>query len=105
MALYEEVIYNNNGGLITNNLMTYRIPTRKEITNIHVEFAKSYEQSGPFGAKSVGEIGIDTPPAAISNAIYNAVGVRIDKLPITAEKVLMGILRNKQIKENQNEKQ
>ena len=95
MTLYEEVLYNNKGGLITNNMMNYRIPTRKEITNMHVEFAKSYEHTGPYGAKSVGEIGIDTPPAAISNAIYNAVGVRITDLPITSEKVLMGILKNK----------
>ncbi len=102
MTLYEEVLYNQRGGLISNNLMTYRIPTRKEITNMNVEFADSYEESGPYGAKSVGEIGIDTPPAAICNAIYNAVGVRIQSLPVTAENVLMGILKNK---EKRNEKQ
>lgn len=50
---------------------------------------ESYEPSGPFGAKSVGEIGIDTPPAAIANAIKNAMGVRIDKLPIKAEDIWM----------------
>ena len=49
--------------------------------------ADSYEESGPFGAKSVGEIGIDTPPAVICNAIYNALGVRIHSLPITPEKI------------------
>ncbi|WP_330404451.1 xanthine dehydrogenase family protein molybdopterin-binding subunit [Vallitalea okinawensis] len=96
MAMYEEVHYNSKGTLITNNLMNYRIPTRKEITNMHVEFADSYEDSGPYGAKSVGEIGIDTPPAAIANAIYNAVGVRIQTLPITSEKVLMGLLQKRQ---------
>ncbi len=95
MTLYEDVIYSSNGSLITNNMMNYRIPTRKEITNMNVEFAESYEPSGPFGAKSVGEIGIDTPPAAITNAIYNAVGVRIQELPVTSEKVLMGILKLK----------
>ncbi len=95
MAMYEEVIYNKKGGQITNDLMHYRIPTRKEVTSMQVEFAESYEASGPYGAKSVGEIGIDTPPAAIANAIYNAVGVRIQTLPITSEKVLMGILENK----------
>jgi len=95
MAMYEDVVYSSGGGLITNNMMNYRIPTRKEITNMHVEFADSYEPSGPYGAKSVGEIGIDTPPAAIANALYNAVGVRIQELPITPEKVLMGILKQK----------
>ncbi|PKM67488.1 MAG: aldehyde oxidase [Firmicutes bacterium HGW-Firmicutes-2] len=91
MAMFEEVIYNKNGSLITNNLMNYKIPTRKEVTNIHVEFADSYEASGPYGAKSVGEIGIDTPPAVIANAIYNAIGVRINSLPITSEKVWAAI--------------
>lgn len=91
MAMYEEVHYNSKGALMTNNLMNYRIPTRKEVTSMQVEFADSYEESGPYGAKSVGEIGIDTPPAAIANAIYNAIGVRIQSLPITSEKVLMGL--------------
>ena len=91
MAMFEDVIYNKNGSLITNNLMNYRIPTRKEVTNIRVEFADSYEASGPYGAKSVGEIGIDTPPAVIANAIYNAIGVRINTLPITSEKVWSAI--------------
>lgn len=89
MAMYEDVKYNSKGQLITNNMMNYRIPTRREIQSLQVEFADSYEESGPFGAKSVGEIGIDTPPAAIANAIYNAIGVRIQSLPLTSEKVLM----------------
>lgn len=88
MALYEEVLYSKNGQLITNDFLNYRIPTRLEIGNLVTEFAESYEESGPYGAKSVGEIGVDTPPAAIANAIYNAVGVRINTLPITPEKIL-----------------
>ena len=94
MTLYEEVLYSKSGKLITNDFMNYRIPTRLEVENLITEFAESYEESGPFGAKSVGEIGIDTPPAAIANAIYNAIGVRITTLPITAEKILMA-LKNK----------
>jgi len=97
MAMYEEVIENDKGRQLTNNFMNYRIPTRKEIHSMQVEFADSYEESGPYGAKSVGEIGIDTPPAAIANAIYNAVGIRIDKLPITSEKVLMELLKSKNL--------
>ncbi len=100
MAVYEEVLINKDGRMITNDMMTYHIPTRLEIKNLTTEFAISYEESGPFGAKSVGEIGIDTPPAAIANAIYNAVGVRITSLPITPEKVLQGILK---LKENNHE--
>lgn len=91
MTLFEDVKYSPSGKLLTNNLMNYKIPTRKDINDINVEFAESYEPSGPYGAKSVGEIGIDTPPAAIANAVYNAVGVRIKSLPITAEKVLKAL--------------
>ncbi|GIM29265.1 aldehyde oxidase [Clostridium polyendosporum] len=103
MTLYEDVKYHSNGKLITNNFINYKIPTRKEINNIRVEFADSFEPSGPYGAKSVGEIGIDTPPAAIANAIYNAVGVRLTSLPITPEKVLIALKSKEKVeKENEN---
>ena len=88
MASSEEVIYNDKGKLLTTNFDVYHIPTRHEVGELVTEFADSYEPTGPFGAKSVGEIGIDTPPAVICNAVYNAVGVRINSLPITPEKIL-----------------
>ncbi len=91
MAMYEEVRYAGQGKLLTNNLLFYNIPNRKDINKVTVEFAESYEPSGPYGAKSVGEIGIDTPPAAIANAVYNTTGVRIKDLPITPEKVLLAL--------------
>jgi CO/xanthine dehydrogenase Mo-binding subunit len=65
--------------------MRYKIPTRMEIGPMHVAFVDSYEPSGPYGAKSVAEIGIDTPPAAIANAVFNATGVRVRTLPISSE--------------------
>jgi CO/xanthine dehydrogenase Mo-binding subunit len=52
-----------------------------------VEFVESYDPMGPYGAKSVGEVGINTPPAAITNAIKNALGIRIRKLPVKSETV------------------
>lgn len=91
MALYEDVQYTENGRLRTNNLMHYKIPSREDVKKLTVEFAESYEPSGPFGAKSVGEIGIDTPLAAIANAIYNATGARIRELPLTPPRVLAAI--------------
>lgn len=91
MACYEAVKYDKKGNLLSNNFLNYHIPTQKEIHKLTTEFADSYEPTGPFGAKSVGEIGIDTPPAVICNAIYNATGVRIHSLPITPEKILKGI--------------
>ncbi|HDQ14317.1 MAG TPA: aldehyde oxidase [Sediminispirochaeta sp.] len=91
MALYEDVQYTEGGSMRTNNLMHYKIPTREDVQKLTVELAESYDPSGPFGAKSVGEIGIDTPLAAIANAIYNATGVRIRELPLTPQRVLAAI--------------
>ena len=91
MAMFEDVRYSKSGKMLTNNLMQYKVPTRKEINKLTVEFAESYEPTGPYGAKSVGEMGIDTPLAAIANAVYNATGVRVTTLPISPEKVLMGL--------------
>lgn len=87
MALYEDVHYSDKGQLTSNELMYYYIPTRQEIHQLNVELVKSYETTGPYGAKSVGEIGIDTPPAAIANAIAHATGARIHTLPMTSERV------------------
>ena len=91
MAHFEVVKYSEKGQLITNDLLKYKIPTSKDIPKLTTEFAKSHEASGPYGAKSVGEIGIDTPPAALANAVYNALGVRIKDLPITPEKIVMAM--------------
>ena len=91
MALFEEVKYDVKGKLITNNLMEYKVPSRMDINNIMVDFAESYEPEGPFGAKSIGEVVINTPSPAIAAAVYNAVGIEINSLPITPEKVLMAL--------------
>ena len=72
--------------------MQYKIPNRMDIPSVRIEFESSYEKTGPFGAKSIGELVIDTPCPAIANAVYNATGVRVRELPITPEKVAMGIL-------------
>jgi CO/xanthine dehydrogenase Mo-binding subunit len=85
MTLYEEVNYLENGRVINDSFLRYKVPTRMDVGPMYVSFEESYEPSGPYGAKSVGEIGIDTPPAAIANAIFNATGVRMRSLPITSE--------------------
>ncbi|HXF34776.1 MAG TPA: molybdopterin cofactor-binding domain-containing protein, partial [Candidatus Acidoferrales bacterium] len=69
------------------NFGDYKLPTMRDMPKIHVAFADSYEESGPFGAKGVAEIALDVVPAIVANAIYDAVGVRIRTLPITPEKV------------------
>jgi len=91
MALFEEVRYDHRGNLQTNSFMQYKIPCRKDIGGIRVAFEESFEPTGPFGAKSIGEVVTNTPAPAIVDAVYNAVGVRITRLPVTPEKVFMGM--------------
>ena len=93
MTLTEDVRYDENGRLLSRSFMQYKIPTRMDYGKVRVEFESSYEKSGPFGAKSIGEIVINTPAPAIADAVYNAVGVRVRELPITAEKIVMGMLK------------
>lgn len=91
MALYEDIQYNEKGQLRNNSFMQYKIPSRVDIQKIRVEFAPSYEKSHPFGAKSIGEIVINTPCPAIANAVYNAVGVRVREMPVKPEKIAMAL--------------
>lgn len=89
MALYENVTYSETGHIAENSFMQYKIPTRMDIGSLNIEFESSYEESGPYGAKSIGEIVINTPSPAIAHAIHNATGVWHRELPITPEKILM----------------
>ena len=91
MALYEDVRYSSNGRLETNNFMTYKIPTRQDIGELHTAFVESYEESGAYGVKSIGEVVINTACPSIQHAVKNAVGADIRTLPMTPEKVFMGM--------------
>ena len=90
MALYEDISYTPAGKMRNNSFMQYKIPTRLDVGQIRVDFESSYEDNGPFGAKSIGEVVINTPSPAIASAVAHATGVQIRTLPITAEKVLLG---------------
>ncbi len=92
MALHENIQYNQSGKLLNNSLMQYKIPTRLDMGKVRVEFAGSYEPTGPFGAKSIGEIVINTPAPAIVHAIANATGLWFRTLPVTSEEIAMGML-------------
>ena len=91
MALFEEITYSPKGQMYENSFMQYKIPTRLDVGKIRVEVESSYEKTGPFGAKSIGEVVINTPSPAIASAVAHAVGVHIRELPITAEKVFFGL--------------
>lgn len=95
MTLTESVTYDDRGYPMENSLFQYKIPARVDIGKIRVEFENSYEGEGPFGAKSIGEVVINTPLPAISDAIRNAVGKRFYELPITPEKIAMAALEQK----------
>lgn len=91
MTLLEDIWYNERGVNLSNSFMQYKIPTRLDFGKIRVEFESSYEPTGPFGAKSIGEIVINTPAPAIAEAVYHATGVWVNELPITPEKILKGM--------------
>ena len=90
MALTEDIHYDCKGRPMESSFMQYKIPTRLDMGKLRVEFESSYETSGPFGAKSIGEIVINPPAPAIAHAIYRATGVWHRDLPITPEKIVMG---------------
>lgn len=91
MALFEDINYTDKGRLKENSFMQYKIPARVEIPDLEVEFDSSYEPSGPFGAKSVGEVVMNTPLPAIVQAVYHATGLWFRELPVTPEKVIRGL--------------
>lgn len=90
-TLFENITYDRNGRPIESSFLQYKVPTRLDMGHLRVEFENSYEPTGPFGAKSIGEIVINTPAPAIAHAIYRATGIWHRELPITPEKILMSM--------------
>ena len=95
MALFEDVQYSPQGRMLNDSFLQYKIPTRLEAGNIQVAFVSSYEATGPFGAKSIGELVINTPAPAIVDAIYNATGHWFSTLPVRAETIAMTLAEDK----------
>ena len=93
MALYENIQYSDKGQMLNQSFMQYKLPTRLDMGKLRVEFGESHEPTGPFGAKSIGEIVINTPAPALAHAIANATGLWFRELPITSEKIAMGIMK------------
>lgn len=88
MTLSENITYSNRGNLYENSFLQYKIPSRMDIGHLRVEFECSYENAGPFGAKSIGEVVINTPLPAITDALSHAAGKRFYELPITPEQIV-----------------
>lgn len=87
-ALTEEVQVGSDGQVLNPTFMDYKIFCSADMPKLTTILVEAEEPTGPFGAKSVAEIAINGPAPAISNAIYDAVGIRLHSLPMTAEKVL-----------------
>jgi len=85
-ALLEDVVL-RDGTMLNANLLDYRIPGAGDMTDVVVEFTDGYEPNGPLGAKSLAEAAINPVTAAIANAIYDAVGVRCEQLPMSPERL------------------
>jgi CO/xanthine dehydrogenase Mo-binding subunit len=90
-ALTEEFLFSGDGRLTNASFGRYGLYTTADIPKMTTILVPTYEESGPYGAKSVGEIGINGPAPAIANAIYDAVGVRLTDLPMTSERVYTAI--------------
>ena len=90
-TLMENVTYDSHGKPIESSFMQYKLPTRLDVGKLKVEFEHSYEPTGPFGAKSIGEIVINTPAPAITHAISRATGIWHRELPITPERIALSI--------------
>jgi 4-hydroxybenzoyl-CoA reductase subunit alpha len=85
------------GLIVNNNFLDYKIPTSLDTPDIVTNIIETNDPEGPFGAKECGEGALHPVLPAIANAIYDAVGVRITKLPINPEDILNGIKMNNQI--------
>lgn len=90
-ALFEEVKLDDKGKILNANLSEYKIPTALDMPNVDCIIVESDEPAGPFGAKEVGEGAIIPTIPAILNAVYDAIGVSIQELPLTPERVFMAL--------------
>jgi putative selenate reductase molybdopterin-binding subunit len=86
-ALWEEYLFDDRGRMRNPSFWDYKIFTTADLPELETIVVESHEETGPFGAKSVGEIAINGPAPAIANAVYDAVGIRFFHLPLTPERV------------------
>ncbi|MDP6098651.1 MAG: molybdopterin-dependent oxidoreductase [Candidatus Thalassarchaeaceae archaeon] len=86
-VLSEEMVYGRNGDLMNANLLDYKIPTIHEMPNVFPIIVESNDPEGPFGAKEAGEGPLLPILPAVCNAVYDAIGVRVDELPITPDRM------------------
>ncbi len=94
-TLMENMVY-KDGKLINPDFVDYIVPSALDVPDITPILVEPIEPNGPYGAKGIGEPALNPTMAAITNAIYNATGVRIKALPVSPEKMLTELKRKKQ---------
>ena len=87
-ALNEEYVYNDNGAMVNSSFLDYRMPITLDLPMIDTVIVEVANPNHPYGVRGVGEVPIVPPMAAISNAIYDAIGVRMNDLPMSPDKIL-----------------
>jgi carbon-monoxide dehydrogenase large subunit len=96
IAMNEQLQYSQDGNLLNPNFVDYIVARSGDIPEVFVNYLIENPQSdGPFGARGIGEITMLGVPAAVGNAIFNAIGVQIHDLPLTAERVWTEIMNQK----------
>ncbi|MFH1729875.1 MAG: molybdopterin cofactor-binding domain-containing protein [Pseudomonadota bacterium] len=93
-ALTEEYVFNDKGKMLNDNFKRYKIFTTRDLPELKTILVPTYEETGPFGAKSVSELCINGAQSVISNAIFNACGIRLKEPPYSPEKVLKALKEN-----------
>lgn len=91
-ALGEEVIF-EQGKLVNPSFMHYALPRAGDVPRVRAFMIEGGDPLGPYGAKAIGECGINPPPSAIAHAVHDAIGIRFTELPITPDKVLAALAR------------
>jgi len=91
--LMEEMAYRANRNVVHKfpSMLEYKSPTTMEMCDVKTYLIEDPDPNGPYGAKEVGQGPLLPVPPAVANAVYDAVGVRIDEVPITPEKVLKAL--------------
>ncbi len=90
-ALMEDTCFDEQGKVVNPNFLDYKMLLAEDMPDVETVLADTYEPTGPFGAKGIGEGATNPVAAAVTNAIYNAVGVRITDLPATMEKIFKAL--------------
>ena len=90
-ALSEELITDSRGRVVSDCFEKYMMPTSMDLPEIRIILVESADAEGPYGAKGVGEIGLNNTAPAIVNAVHNAIGVRFHHLPVKAEEVYFAL--------------